>query len=66
MDKRIRRMLRRLVVDEEAPAMAEYGLLILFIALAVAAAAVVLGVGVSTLFSAAGSAFSNATVPTIP
>ena len=37
--------------------MAEYGLLLLFIALAVFVSVVILGTGISTFFTAAGSAF---------
>jgi len=51
---------------EDGPTMAEYGLLLVFIALAVAASALVLGNSVSTLFDATGSAFDGATIPTIP
>jgi Flp pilus assembly pilin Flp len=58
--------LKRLVTEDDAPTMAEYGLLLLFIALTVAAGAIVLGEGVSTLFSAAGSAFDGATLPSVP
>jgi len=58
--------LRRFFKEEHAPTMAEYGLLLLFIALAVAASALTLGDGISTFFSAAGAAFDGATIPTIP
>jgi Flp pilus assembly pilin Flp len=58
--------LNRFLAKEDAPTMAEYGLLLLFIALAVAASALVLGSGISTLFNAAGTAFEGATIPTIP
>ncbi len=58
--------LKRLVREEDAPTMAEYGLLLVFIALVVAAGAIVLGNGISTLFNAAGSAIGGATIPTIP
>jgi Flp pilus assembly pilin Flp len=58
--------LKRFLREDNAPTMAEYGLLLLFIALAVAAAAVTVGDGISTLFQAAGSAMGGATLPTIP
>jgi Flp pilus assembly pilin Flp len=58
--------LKRLLKEEYAPTMAEYGLLLLFIALAVMAGALTIGNGVSTLFDAAGSAMGGATLPTIP
>jgi Flp pilus assembly pilin Flp len=58
--------LNRFFKEEDAPTMAEYGLLLLFIALAVAASALLLGNGISTLFNAAGTAFDGATIPTIP
>jgi Flp pilus assembly pilin Flp len=46
--------------------MAEYGLLLVFIALVVAAGALLLGEGISTLFANAGSEIGGATIPTIP
>ena len=58
--------LKRLVWEEYSPTMAEYGLLLLFIALAVVLGALTIGNGVSTLFNAAGSAMGGATLPTIP
>ena len=58
--------LKRFFKEEDAPTMAEYGLLLVFIALVVAAGALVLGQGISTLFSAAGSAIGGASIPTIP
>ena len=58
--------LKRLVKEQDAPTMAEYGLLLVFIALVVAAGALALGTGISTLFQNAGSAMSGATIPTIP
>jgi Flp pilus assembly pilin Flp len=58
--------LKRFVKEVDAPTMAEYGLLLVFIALVVAAGALVLGQGISTLFNAAGTAIGGATIPTIP
>jgi Flp pilus assembly pilin Flp len=58
--------LKRFVKEEDAPTMAEYGLLLVFIALVVAAGALLLGQGISTLFAGAGSAIGGATIPTIP
>jgi Flp pilus assembly pilin Flp len=58
--------LKQFFTDEDAPTMAEYGLLLLFIALTVAAGALTIGNGISTLFNAAGSAMGGATLPTIP
>ena len=58
--------LKRFLKEEDAPTMAEYGLLLIFIALVVAAGALTLGNSVSTLFNAAGTAFDGATIPTIP
>ncbi len=58
--------IRRFVREEDAPTMAEYGLLLVFIALVVAAGALLLGQGISTLFAGAGSAIGGATIPTIP
>jgi Flp pilus assembly pilin Flp len=57
---------KRFLKEEDAPTMAEYGLLLLFIALTVAAGALTIGNGISTLFNAAGSAMDGATIPTIP
>lgn len=47
--------LKRFVVEEDAPTMVEYGLLVALIALVVALGAIFLGKGVSTLFSNAKS-----------
>jgi Flp pilus assembly pilin Flp len=58
--------LKRFVKEQDAPTMAEYGLLLVFIALVVAAGAAVLGDGISTLFQSAGSAIGNAPIPTLP
>jgi Flp pilus assembly pilin Flp len=58
--------LKKFLKEEDAPTMAEYGLLLMFIALTVAAGALTLGTGISTLFNAAGTAFDGATIPTIP
>jgi Flp pilus assembly pilin Flp len=58
--------LKRFFKEEDAPTMAEYGLLLVFIALVVAAGAAVLGDGISTLFQAAGSAIGGADIPTMP
>jgi Flp pilus assembly pilin Flp len=58
--------LKRFFKEQDAPTMAEYGLLLVFIALVVAAGALTLGHGISTLFQNAGTAMSGATIPTIP
>ena len=58
--------LKRFGKEEHAPTMAEYGLLLVFIALVVAAGALALGLGISTLFQGAGDAVGQATIPTIP
>ena len=58
--------LKRFVKEQDAPTMAEYGLLLVFIALVVAAGALTLGNGISTLFNAAGTAIGGATIPTVP
>lgn len=62
----IGRVFKRLLRDEDAPTMAEYGLLLLFIALLVFASVVILGEGISTFFRAGGAAFKGATIPSIP
>jgi Flp pilus assembly pilin Flp len=56
----------RLLHDEEAPTMAEYGLLLVLIALFAFAAIVGLGQGISTLFENTGAPLKNASLPTIP
>lgn len=48
---RVMNGLKRFVKEEDAPTMVEYGLLVALIAIIVAAAALLLGQGVSTLFS---------------
>lgn len=58
--------LKRFLKDDHAPTVAEYGLLLLFIALAVMAGALTIGDGISTIFNAAGTAVGGATLPTIP
>lgn len=58
--------LKRFVTEEDAPTMAEYGLLLVFIALVVAVGALALGTGISSLFQKSGSAIGGATIPTIP
>jgi Flp pilus assembly pilin Flp len=58
--------LKRFLTEVDAPTMAEYGLLLLFIALAVVSGAVTIGDGISTFFNAAGTAIGGATIPTIP
>jgi Flp pilus assembly pilin Flp len=58
--------LKRFVKEQDAPTMAEYGLLLVFIALVVAAGALALGTGISTLFNAAGTAIGGASIPSIP
>ena len=59
-------ILWRLIVDEDAPMMAEYALLLVLIALLVFVSVVFLGQGISTLFTRAGSHVGEATIPTIP
>ena len=56
----------RLVVEEDAPTFAEYGLLLVLIALLVFASVVTLGTGISTFFSRTGQEFGGASLPTIP
>jgi Flp pilus assembly pilin Flp len=58
--------LRRLVVEEDAPTMAEYGLLLVFVALLVFASVLALGQGISTFFAQTGEELSTITIPTIP
>ena len=58
--------LKKFVSEEDAPTMAEYGLLLVFIALVVAAGALVLGQGISQLFKGAGDEMKTATIPAIP
>ena len=58
--------LKRFVKEQDAPTMAEYGLLLVFIALVVAAGALTLGTGISTLFNNAGTEIGGANIPTIP
>jgi Flp pilus assembly pilin Flp len=58
--------LKRFFKEEDAPTMAEYGLLLVFIALVVAAGALTLGNGISTLFNAAGTEIGGANIPSIP
>ena len=57
---------RRLLAEEHAPTMAEYGLLLILIALLVVSGGFMVGTGISTFFSATASGFSGATIPTIP
>jgi Flp pilus assembly pilin Flp len=56
----------RFLTEEEAPTFAEYGLLLVLIALFTVLAVITLGDGISTFFTATGEAFSGATIPTIP
>jgi pilus assembly protein Flp/PilA len=46
---------KKIIANEDAPTMVEYGLLVALIALVVAAAASVLGQGISTLFNTAAN-----------
>ena len=58
--------LKRFVREEDAPTMAEYGLLLVFIALVAAVGAGALGVGLDNVFQNSGTAVNNATpVPVI-
>lgn len=47
--------MKQFAIEEDAPTMVEYGLLVALIALVVALGAIFLGQGVSTLFSSAKS-----------
>lgn len=56
----------RFICEEDAPTMAEYGLLLVFIALVVAVGAGALGVGLNNVFQNSGTAIDGATpVPII-
>lgn len=52
--------LKRFVREEDAPTMAEYGLLLVFIALVAAVGAGALGVGLNNLFQNSGTAVNSA------
>lgn len=58
--------LKRFIREEDAPTMAEYGLLLVFIALVVVAGANVLGTNLNTLFTESGNAVGNVTPPALP
>lgn len=53
----VRRALKRFLTDESGPAMVEYGLLLVFIALVVLAAASALGAGLSDFFTTTAGLF---------
>ena len=58
-------VLWHVLVDEEATTFAEYGLLLVLIALLVFLSALVVGEGTSELFQRTGEAFEGGSVPTI-
>jgi Flp pilus assembly pilin Flp len=58
-------VLWHMLVDEEAPTFAEYGLLLALIALLVLLSVVIAGEGISDLFQQTGETFELGTVPTI-
>ena len=58
-------VLRQLLIDEEAITFAEYGLLLVLIALLVVLSEVLVGVGISELFQRTGKAFEVAMVRAI-
>ncbi len=59
-------ILWHLLVDEGAPTLAEYGLLLALLALVAFVAIVALGDGISTLFESTAQAFTGVTIPSIP
>jgi Flp pilus assembly pilin Flp len=61
-----KKVLWHALVDEEATTIAEYGLLLMLIALLVVSSALVVGEGTSTLFQRTGEIFEGASVPTTP
>ena len=62
----MKNILRTLIADEDAAAMAEYGLLLVLVVLLAFVAVVILGDGISTFFSRTGGEFEGASIPTIP
>ena len=56
----------RFIREEDAPTMAEYGLLLVFIALVVVAGAAILGGALSDLFTDTGNAIDSVGVPALP
>ena len=58
-------ILWHLLVEEEGPIFAEYGLLLALIPLLVLLLVVTLGEGISTFFQRTAEAFTGATIPTI-
>lgn len=57
---------KRFVREEDAPTMAEYGLMLVLVGFVAAAGAALLGGGLNTLFTGAGNEVSTATVPALP
>lgn len=58
--------LQRFVREEDAPTMAEYGLLLVFIALVVVIGANILGSSIRDLFTNSGNAIDGAGPPALP
>jgi pilus assembly protein Flp/PilA len=58
--------LKRFVREEDAPTMAEYGLLLVFIALVVVVGANVLGSSIRDLFQNSGTAIKGVGPPVLP
>ncbi len=63
---RLANAVKKFFREEDAPTMVEYALLVALIALVVAVAAVVLGGGISEIFSSIGTELNTATVPGVP
>jgi Flp pilus assembly pilin Flp len=58
--------LRRFVREEDAPTMAEYGLLLVFIALVVVVGANALGISLRDLFQGSADSINGVTPPALP
>ena len=58
--------LKRFVREEDAPTMAEYGLLLVFIALVVVVGAHALGISLSGLFSDTATSIDGVVPPALP
>jgi Flp pilus assembly pilin Flp len=58
--------LKRFVREEDAPTMAEYGLLLVFIALVVVVGANALGISLRNLFQNSATAVNTVGPPTLP
>jgi pilus assembly protein Flp/PilA len=59
-------LIKRFCKDEDGATMVEYALMVALVGLAAAAGVVILGNGLSTMFSNIGTEVSTATVPNIP